>query len=113
MARTTRTKGESTRNVEKEGVAKYKTASELGNKVSDVEITNVRKFKDKWGNLCCYFTLNLGFITIYSMLYLVDRKDNGYITFPKEERKGEYYSTGFIDSKLADFIVDELENNYL
>ena len=113
MARTTRTKGESTRNDETKGGVKYKTASELGNKVSDVEITNVRKFKDKWGNLCCYFTLNLGFITIYSMLYLVDRKDNGYITFPKEERKGEYYSTGFIDSKLADFIVDELEKNYL
>ena len=113
MARTTRTKGE-TRNESNETKGNnYKTASELGNKVSDVEITNVRKFKDKWGNLCCYFTLNLGFITIYSMLYLVDRNDNGYITFPKEERNGEYYSTGFIDSKLADFIVDELENNYL
>ena len=113
MARTTRTKGESTRNLETKGGVKYKTASELGNKVSDVEITNVRKFKDKWGKLCCYFTLNLGFNTIYSMLYLVDRNDNGYIIFPKEERNGEYYSTGFIDSKLADFIVDELEKNYL
>lgn len=92
----------------------FKTASELSNKVSNVEIKNVRKFKDYWKNECCYFTLNLGFITIYSMLYLVDKKGNGYITFPKEESKnGEFYSTGFIDSDLANLIVDELENNYL
>ena len=92
----------------------YKTASELKNIVNDFEITKVRKFKDYWDNECCYFTLNLGFITIYSMLYLVDKKGNGYITFPKEESKnGEFYSTGFIDSELADLIIDELENNYL
>ena len=90
----------------------YKTTSELGNIITDFEITNVRKFKDKRGNGCCYFTLNLGSITIYSMLYLVDKKDNGYITFPKVKRNGEYYSTGFIDSGLADLIIDELENNY-
>ena len=70
MARTTRTKGETTRNEETKGGVKYKTASELGNKVNDIEITNVRKFKDHFGNMCCYFTLNLGFITIYTMLYL-------------------------------------------
>ena len=92
----------------------YKSASQLGNKIKDVEITNVRKFKDYWKNDCCYFTLNLGFITIYSMLYLVDKKGNGYITFPKEESKnGEFYSTGFIDSELSDLIIDELESNYL
>ena len=92
----------------------YKNASELKNTVNDFEISNVRKFKDYWKNDCCYFTLNLGFITIYSMLYLVDKDGNGYISFPKEESKnGEFYSTGFIDSDLADLIVDELENNYL
>lgn len=92
----------------------YKNATELKNTVNSVEIVNVRKFKDYWDNECCYFTLNLGFITIYSMLYLVDKKGNGYITFPKEESKnGEFYSTGFIDSKLEDYIIDELENNYL
>ena len=92
----------------------YKNASELKNIVNDFEIAKVRKFKDYWDNDCCYFTLNLGFITIYSMMYLVDKKGNGYITFPKEESKnGEFYSTGFIDSELADLIIDELENNYL
>ena len=92
----------------------YKNASELKNTVNSVEIVNVRKFKDYWDNECCYFTLNLGFITIYSMMYLVDKKGNGYITFPKEESKnGEFYSTGFIDSELADLIIDELVNNYL
>lgn len=92
----------------------YKNATELKNTVNGVEIINVRKFKDYWKNDCCYFTLNLGFITIYSMLYLVDKDGNGYITFPKEEsEKGEYYSTGFIDSDLSDLIIDELENNYL
>ena len=113
--RTTRTNGEtsSRTNGETRGRTTYKTASQLGNNVKDVEIINVRKFKDNYGNNCCYFTLNLGFITIYSMLYLVDRKGNGYIKFPEEERKGEYYSTGYIESNLADFIVDELENNYL
>lgn len=111
--RTTRTNEEtSSRNNERKGNS-FKTASELGNKITDFEITNVRKFKDGWGNGCCYFTLNLGFITIYSMLYLVDKKDNGYISFPKEKSKnGEFYSTGFIDSDLANLIVDELENNY-
>ena len=113
--RTTRTNKEtsSRTNGETRGRTTYKTASQLGNNVKDVEIINVRKFKDNYGNLCCYFTLNLGFITIYSMLYLVDRKGNGYIKFPEEERNGEYYSTGYIESNLADFIVDELENNYL
>ena len=92
----------------------YKTASELKNIVNDFEIDKVRKFKDYWGNECCYFTLNFGFITIYSMMYLVDRKGNGYITFPKEESKnGEFYSTGFIDFELANLIVEELENNYI
>ena len=92
----------------------YKNASELKNTVNGFEINNVRKFKDYWKNDCCYFTLNLGFITIYSMLYLVDKDGNGYISFPKEESKnGEFYSTGFIDSDLAVLIVDELENNYL
>lgn len=92
----------------------FKSASQLGNKINEFEITNVRKFKDYWDNECCYFTLNLGFITIYSMLYLVDKKGNGYITFPKEESKnGEFYSTGFIDSELSDLIIDELKNNYL
>ena len=109
--RTTRTNDETSSR--KNNRTTYKTASQLGNNVKDVEIINVRKFKDTYGNNCCYFTLNLGFITIYSMLYLVDRKGNGYIKFPDEERNGEYYSTGFIESNLADFIVDELENNYL
>ena len=92
----------------------YKNASELKNNVNGFEISNVRKFKDYWKNDCCYFTLNLGFITIYSMLYLVDKDGNVYISFPKEESKnGEFYSTGFIDSELSDLIIDELENNYL
>lgn len=113
MARTTRTNAE-TRNESNETKGnKYKTASELGNKVNDIEITNVRKFKDLFGNKCCYFSLNLGFITIYTMLYLVDRKGNGYVIFPKEFKDKQVYSTGYIDSNLSDFIVDELENNYL
>ena len=96
------------------GRTNFKSASQLGNKINEFEIVNVRKFKDYWDNECCYFTLNLGFITIYSMMYLVDKKGNGYITFPKEESKnGEFYSTGFIDSELADLIIDELENNYM
>lgn len=113
MVRTTRTKGESTRNVETEGGVKFKTASELGNKVNDIEITNIRKFKDHFGNKCCYFSLNLGFITIYTMLYLVDRKGNGYVIFPKEFKDKKVYSTGYIDENLSEFIVEEIENNYL
>ena len=114
MARTTtkRTITKRTNNATS-GKNNYKTASELGNKLEDVEILNVRKFVDRWDNDCCYFTLNLGFLTIYSMLYLVDKNGNGYITFPKEERKGQFYSTGFIDSSLTDFIVEEIEKNYL
>ena len=108
MGRTTKTSSRNSKGTT------YKNASELKNTVNSFEISNVRKFKDNWNNHCCYFTLNLGFITIYSMLYLVDKDGNGYITFPKEESKnGEFYSTGFIDSDLADLIVDELENNYL
>ena len=95
------------------GRTNFKSASQLGNKINEFEITNVRKFKDYWDNECCYFTLNLGFITIYSMMYLVNKKGNGYISFPKEESKnGEFYSTGFIDSDLANLIVEELETNY-
>ena len=104
---TTRTNNETSRGTN------YKSANQLGNKIKDFEISNVRKFKDHWKNECCYFTLNLGFITIYSMLYLVDKDGNGYISFPKEEHDGKYYATGFIDSELADLIIDELENNYL
>ena len=112
MGRTTRTG--SRKSNEKDNRPTYKSATELKNTVNGVQILNVRKFKDFWKNDCCYFTLNLGFITIYSMIYLVDKDGNGYITFPKEESKnGEFYSTGFIDSELADLIIDELENNYL
>ena len=108
MGRTTKTSSKKSKGTT------YKNASELKNTVNGFEINNVRKFKDYWKNDCCYFTLNLGFITIYSMLYLVDKDGNGYISFPKEESKnGEFYSTGFIDSDLAVLIVDELENNYL
>lgn len=91
----------------------FKSASQLGNKINEFEIINVRKFKDNWNHNCCYFTLNLGYITIYSLLYLVDKDGDGYISFPKEEHEGKYYSTGFIDSDLADLIVKELEINYL
>ncbi len=109
-----RTKTSSRKSNEKGNRPTYKSATELKNTVNGVQILNVRKFKDYWDNECCYFTLNLGFITIYSMMYLVDKNKNGYITFPKEESKnGEFYSTGFIDSELADLIIDELENNYL
>ena len=106
-----RTKTSSRNSNGKDNRPTYKNATELKNTVNGVQIINVRKFKDYWDNECCYFTLNLGFITIYSMMYLVDKKGNGYITFPKEESKnGEFYSTGFIDSDLADLIIDELEN---
>ena len=106
--------GRNSRTNKTSGRTNFKSASQLGNKINEFEIVNVRKFKDYWDNECCYFTLNLGFITIYSMLYLVDKKGKSYITFPKEESKnGEFYSTGFIDSYLADLIIDELENNYL
>ena len=106
--------GRNSRTNKTSGRTNFKSANQLGNKINEFEIVNVRKFKDYWDNECCYFTLNLGFITIYSMLYLVDKKGKGYINFPKEESKnGEFYSTGFIDSELADLIIDELENNYL
>ena len=108
MGRTTKTSSR------KSNGTNYKNASELKNTVNGVEILNVRYFEDNWNNDCCYFSLNLGFISIYSMIYLVDKNGKGYITFPKEKsEKGEYYSTGFIDSELADLIIDELENNYL
>ena len=109
-----RTKTSSRKSNEKDNQQTYKKATELKNTVNGVQIINVRKFKDHWKNDCCYFTLNLGFITIYSMLYLVDKDGNGYISFPKDESEdGEFYARGFIDSELADLIIDELENNYL
>ena len=105
--------GRNSRTNKTSGRTNFKSASQLGNKINEFEIVNVRKFKDKWNNHCCYFTLNLGCITIYSLLYLVDKDENGYISFPKEEHDGKYYSTGFIDSELADLIINELEINYL
>ena len=109
-----RTKTSSRKSNEKDNRTTYKKATELKNTVNGVEIINVRKFKDYWKNDCCYFTLNLGFITIYSMVYLVDSKGNGYISFPKDESEnGEFYARGFIDSELSNLIIDELENNYL
>ena len=75
MERTTRTG--SRKSNEKGNKTTYKNASELKNTVNGVQIINVRKFKDFWKNDCCYFTLNLGFITIYSMIYLVYKYGNG------------------------------------
>ena len=82
----------------------------FNNTITDFEVSHVYEFEDSFGNPGYYFTLDLGFITIYSMQALMAKDGNYYITFPSRKGKdGEWYKTGYIeDSALTTSIIEEV-----
>lgn len=84
----------------------------FNNVVEDFEVSHVRTFKGKNGD-CAYFTLNLGFISIYSMLCLCNSDGEYYISFSSDVGSdGEYYKRGYIEnSALTDAIIEEVLSN--
>lgn len=85
---------------------------EFNNVIEDFEISHVRTFNGKNGD-CAYFTLNLGFISIYSMLCLCNSDGEYYISFPSDVGSdGKYYKRGYIENNaLTDAIIEEVLNN--
>lgn len=86
-----------------------KRRKEFNNVIQDFEISHVRTFDGKNGD-CAYFTLNLGFISIYSMLCLCNSDGEYYITFSSDVGSdGEYYKRGYIENNaLTDAIIEEV-----
>lgn len=84
----------------------------FNNVIEDFEVSHVRTFNGKNG-VCAYFTLNLGFISIYSMLCLCNSDGEYYITFSSDVGSdGEYYKRGYIEnSALTDAIIEEVLSN--
>ena len=82
----------------------------FNNTITDFEVSHVHEFEDSFGETGYYFTLDLGFITIYSMLALMNKDGDYYITFPSRKGKdGEWYKTGYIEnSALNDSIVEAI-----
>lgn len=80
------------------------------NTITDFEVSHVHEFEDSFGETGYYFTLDLGFVTIYSMQALMNKDGDYYITFPSRKGKdGEWYKTGYIEnSALTDSIVEAL-----
>ena len=80
------------------------------NTIKDFEVLHVREFEDSFGETGYYFTLDLGFITIYSMQALMNKDGDYYITFQSRKGKdGEWYKTGYIEnSALTDSIVEAI-----
>lgn len=80
------------------------------NTITDFEVSHVHEFEDSFGETGYYFTLDLGFITIYSMQALMNKDGDYYITFPSRKGKdGEWYKTGYIEnSALTDSIVEAI-----
>lgn len=92
--------------------ASTKRKKEFNNVIEDFEISHVRTFKGKNGDYA-YFTLNLGFISIYSMLCLCNSDGEYYISFSSDVGSdGKYYKRGYIEnSALTDAIIEEVLNN--
>ena len=82
----------------------------FNNTITDFEVSHVHEFGDSFGETGYYFTLDLGFITIYSMQALMNKDGDYYITFPSRKGKdGEWYKTGYIEnSALTDSIVEAI-----
>lgn len=82
----------------------------FNNTITDFEVSHVREFEDSFGEIGYYFTLDLGFISIYSMQALMNKDGDYYITFPSRKGKdGEWYKTGYIEnSALTDSIVEAI-----
>lgn len=84
----------------------------FNNVIEDFEISHVRTFNGKNGD-CAYFTLNFGFISIYSMLCLCNSDGEYYISFTSDVGSdGEYYKRGYIENNaLTDAIIEEVLSN--
>lgn len=82
----------------------------FNNTITDFEVSHVHEFEDSFGETGYYFTLDLGFVTIYSMQALMNKDGDYYITFPSRKGKdGEWYKTGYIEnSPLTDSIVEAI-----
>lgn len=82
----------------------------FNNTITDFEVSHVHEFEDSFGETGYYFTLDLGFITIYSMQALMNKDGDYYITFPSRKGKdGDWYKTGYIEnSALTDSIVEAI-----
>ena len=82
----------------------------FNNTITDFEVSHVHEFEDSFGETGYYFTLDLGFVTIYSMQALMNKDGDYYITFPSRKGKdGEWYKTGYIEnSALTDSIVEAI-----
>lgn len=82
----------------------------FNNTITDFEVSHVHEFEDSFGETGYYFTLDLGFITVYSMQALMNKDGDYYITFPSRKGKdGEWYKTGYIEnSALTDSIVEAI-----
>lgn len=82
----------------------------FNNTITDFEVSHVHEFEDSFGEIGYYFTLDLGFISIYSMQALANKDGDYYITFPSRKGKdGEWHKTGYIEnSALTDSIVEAI-----
>lgn len=82
----------------------------FNNTITDFEVSHVHEFEDSFGETGYYFTLDLGFVSIYSMQALMNKDGDYYITFPSRKGKdGEWYKTGYIEnSALTDSIVEAI-----
>ena len=105
-----------TRKTNTRKASKGKTSTErrkkFNNVIEDFEVSHVRTFEGKNGD-CAYFTLNLGFISIYSMLCMCNSNGEYYISFASDVgRDGEYYKRGYIENGvLTDAIIEEVLSN--
>ena len=83
------------------------------NIIEDFEVSHISAFTDVFGNPAYYFTLHLGFISIYSMLLQYAKDGSAYITFPSRKGSdGNWYKTGYIEnSALTESIIEEVLAN--
>ena len=95
-----------------EGKTSTQRRKKFNNVIEDFEVSHVRTFNGKNGD-CAYFTLNLGFISIYSMLCLCNSDGEYYISFSSDVGSdGEYYKRGYIENNaLTDAIIEEVLSN--
>ena len=82
------------------------------NKIEDFGVSNVRWFKDSFGEDSAFFDLDLGFVLIKGLLLRYTKDGKGYISFVSDKASnGNYYKRGYInDTALNDAIVEAVEN---
>lgn len=85
----------------------------FNNIINNFEVSHVYEFEDSFGEAGYYFTLDLGFVTIYSMQLLANKDGEYYVTFPSRKGKdGNWYKTGYIEtSALTESIIEEVLAN--